>query len=235
MKYRIGKPIGRGSYGTVFKCYKIGDRSNTTYAMKKITGEEFKNINAEVQALRRLQKHPNVVSLIEIYQERPDFCIIMEYCGLGDLTTYIPRNNPDIKKKLDIMLQCASAVRYMHSQDTPIVHRDIKPANILMKTTDKGPVAKITDFGLAKILKIDQKYMQTNVGSVSFCAPELFDTTTKIRYTNKIDNFSLGLVFMVLVNYPKYKGNNIFLNPTPGNHVGFLFTSAFKMFYHDDK
>ncbi|CAM8978464.1 unnamed protein product [Rhodiola kirilowii] len=85
--------------------------------------------------------------------------------------------NLNLSQRLDIAIDVASALDYLHHQcETPVVHCDLKPSNILL---DKDMVAHVGDFGLAKLLhqytesmKNDQTYSSAIKGTVGYVAPE---------------------------------------------------------------
>lgn len=86
-----------------------------------------------------------------------------------------------------VLTHISSALSYLHANG--ITHRDVKPDNILIQYG--GPwVAKLADFGTAK--HHTREHIDTFTGTPIYMAPEFFDRP--LRYTNKVDTFSLGLV-----------------------------------------
>lgn len=124
----------------------------------------------------------------------------MEYCEEGDLNMYIPkmreRSAPSsLPTRLDIMRQLASALDYLHSQK--ILHRDLKPANVLVKSSDRGPIIKLADFGIAKEFTSTSRSHTDGVGTLFFMAPEVphlpsFFLVNPLSFTRQLNpNFSL--------------------------------------------
>lgn len=200
--------IGKGSYSIVFKGQKK-DEKNTSVAMKQIVNDkEFFTENAmkDFQALSAVTGHKNIVQLLDLHVDVNFIYIIMEYCSGGDLQQYLSNGVPSYIVKLDIMKQCTRGISYIHGLKPPVVHRDIKPNNILIQESASVLTVKITDFGLAKVFtnmsrSVGSMYMSTDVGSLAFRAPELFKFGSERQYTATIDNYALGLVFAVVVNY----------------------------------
>ena len=136
----------------------------------------------------------------------------MEYCELGDLDEYLHKNNNlPFAKRLDIMYQTAQAVSYLHQGKTPIIHRDIKPENVLMKRENDVDIAKLTDFGFAKLydyslsVKGSTVYKQlhgTLRETPRYMAPEFFLLDeAELQYTASVDVFSLGLMCKVILDF----------------------------------
>ncbi len=97
------------------------------------------------------------------------------------------------------MKQATSGLQFLHSLNK--VHRDIKPGNILVtKDMNNALLVKITDFGLAR--SVHKSGMQTVCGTPIFIAPEIYNIyygKREMKYTSKVDIFSLGLVFLAII------------------------------------
>ena len=94
------------------------------------------------------------------------------------------------------MLDIARGVAYLHNRKPSVIHRDCKSSNILI--TSKG-VAKITDFGLAKVKQSTRSMVRSLVGTVNWQAPELWHAHPK--YNHKVDVFSCALVFWEILQW----------------------------------
>jgi serine/threonine protein kinase len=172
--------------------------------------EEAKTLNELV--------HPLVVTLFEHYTFNSKvggstgIALVMEYCANGDLQAYLEKsaivsNQPKKDRRLIWCMQLAGALEYIHSKK--ICHRDIKPANILLdanynvKFGDVGLAKAAWDIG-AKMYNIDTKkstfeqYLSTTAGTPAYMAPEVWAG----HYTGQSDIFSLGLVFVVILETP---------------------------------
>ena len=218
-----GERIGKGSYSEVFKGYRKDDASKTV-AIKRIENDQdffTKNAAKDINALRAVTGHKNVVKLLDFHSDDEYFYIIMEYCQGGDLEEFLSKGAPpSYEIRLDIMKQCAKGVAYIHGLNPPVVHRDIKCNNILLQNTPAGVCVKIGDFGLAKVFdEIDgdrnRILMSTAAGSMAFRAPEMC-TSGRKQYNASVDIYSLGLVFNVLINY---NGEDKLFEPHIGNHM----------------
>jgi serine/threonine-protein kinase len=118
------------------------------------THEQF---SREASVLARLD-HPNLPKVSDFFTEDERDFLVMDYVPGEDLKTLISQARRDRTKLaqsevLQWTMQLGDALRYLHSQDPPVIHRDIKPSNI--KLTPNGFV-KLVDFGLVKQMVPDE-------------------------------------------------------------------------------
>ena len=164
--------IGSGGFKDVYK----GIYRKKTIAIADIRGHLTDMDIKELELLRDL-RHPNIVHFIGVsIPKEPSsvpVMIVTELCANGDLFDYIRgvQQVPTFRVVLDIMLGIAKGVEYLHSRPKKIIHRDIKSSNVLI--TQQG-VAKINDFGLARVKKSKQSVVRSLVGTVNWQAPELW-------------------------------------------------------------
>ncbi|GMN47017.1 hypothetical protein TIFTF001_016197 [Ficus carica] len=155
--------IGKESFGTVYKGTILNSQKEV--AVKKLDivlkeGErEFQN---EMKAIGRTH-HKNLVRLLGYCYEGANRLLVYEYMSNGSLadTLFKPENKPCWEERLGIACGIARGILYLHEEcATQIIHCDIKPQNILI---DEYRRAKISDFGLAKLLKPDQTKTYTGI------------------------------------------------------------------------
>lgn len=88
-KYEFGKELGRGEFGVTHRCVEI--ETGRAYACKKIaktklrTDIDVQDVKREVQIMRHLPKHPNIVSFKEAYEDQDAVYLVMELCEGGEL------------------------------------------------------------------------------------------------------------------------------------------------------
>jgi mitogen-activated protein kinase kinase kinase 13 len=123
--------------------------------------------------------------------------IVSELCSNGDLFDYVRNvSPPTLYRVLNIMLDIARGLEYLHLSKPSVIHRDCKSSNILI--TSKG-TAKIADFGLAKVKQSTRSMVRSLVGTVNWQAPELWHAHPK--YNHKVDVFSCAMVYWEVLQW----------------------------------
>ncbi|GLE03416.1 hypothetical protein PINS_up012318 [Pythium insidiosum] len=191
--------LGRGHYAVV--CRGRCRRTGRAVAVKKIKRflTDEKRLRAEIAVLQRVQRHPNIVELVDVFETAREVQLVLELCTGGELFERLadkgPYSEADCVRHLRDM---ARAVQYLHTQG--IVHRDLKPENILLSTMDDATaVVKVADFGLAKIFT--GASMTTKCGTWGYSAPEMISGSgAAFGYDCKVDSWSLGTILYILLS-----------------------------------
>ncbi|KAF8666118.1 hypothetical protein HU200_053833 [Digitaria exilis] len=189
--------LGTGASGIVYKG-KLQDDLGTYIAVKKIDKleqETEKEFTAEVQTIGRTH-HRNLVGLLGFCNEGKERLLVYEFMVNGSLNKFLfgdVRLQWNLRAQL--ALEVAKGLLYLHEEcSTQIIHCDIKPQNILL---DGNFTAKISDFGLAKLLRTNQTQTNTGIrGTRGYVAPEWFKS---IGITAKVDVYSFGVILLELV------------------------------------
>lgn len=220
-KWRLGKVIGRGAFGTVYiginltsgdlmavKQVDFGVETNATVSRRRRQEESIKR---EIGFLKELQ-HDHIVAYYGCASVDNTFNVFLEYVSGGSIASCLTKYGAFT----DSCVRCFTAqilfgLEYLHSVN--IIHRDIKGANVLV---DSEGVAKISDFGISKRNQYNQAYHRVTrmsmQGTVPWMAPEV---TRGKGYSAKVDIWSLGcLILEMLTNrnpWYKVKGSVIYL------------------------
>ncbi|GLT83959.1 hypothetical protein SLE2022_022200 [Rubroshorea leprosula] len=192
--------IGKGAYGTVYKCFL----HHTAAAVKVLHSKDSQSIKEFQRELAILCtfKHPHLLLLIGACVDKG--CLVYEYMENGSLEERLLRkhNTPPIPwfERYRIAWEVASALVFLHNtKPKPIIHRDLKPANILL---DHNFVSKIGDVGLSTMLNSDTGSETTTykdaglVGTVCYIDPE-YQVTGLI--SPKCDVYAFGIVILQLL------------------------------------
>ncbi|XP_028801237.1 G-type lectin S-receptor-like serine/threonine-protein kinase LECRK2 [Neltuma alba] len=190
--------VGKGSFGSVYRgTLHKGRKLIAVKMLHKSIDEGEREFEAEMQAIGKTH-HKNLVRLLGYCAERSKRLLVYEYMSNGSLEKLIFGDStmrPDWDQRRRIALDIARGLLYLHEEcRAPIIHCDIKPQNILM---DEIFTAKISDFGLAKLLMPDQTRTFTQVrGTRGYLAPE-WNKNTLI--TVKADVYSYGIMLLEIV------------------------------------
>ncbi|XP_006830569.3 putative serine/threonine-protein kinase [Amborella trichopoda] len=187
--------LGYGSAGIVYKgVLPSGQVVAIKHIQRRSTADSF---YAEVHGLSRI-RHPNLVCLFGCCEEDQQQYLVYEYCPNGNLSYQLRRNETFLswERRLTILRDCALALRFLHNYpDGCIVHRDIKLTNILLGENFE---AKLSDFGLAKMLGMEQSKVFTEVkGTIGYMDPEYASNAT---LTLASDIYSFGIVILQILS-----------------------------------
>ncbi|MGH9594384.1 MAG: serine/threonine protein kinase, partial [Bryobacteraceae bacterium] len=128
-----------------------------------------------------------MVTIYDIAEENGMAYIFMEFVNGPPLEKMLlAEQTPDKETLLSIFRQTAMALDYAHKKG--IIHRDIKPANIMIH---EDGAAKVTDFGVAKIMSQQMTQSGTIMGTPSYMSPE---QVQGIGVTGRADQFSLAVI-----------------------------------------
>lgn len=189
--------LGRGASGIVYNgC--LEDGAATCVAVKKLdkvlqeTEKEFAN---EVKSIGQTH-HKNLVRLVGFCCQGTERMLVYEFMSHGSLMEWLTGDpRPSWDQRAEIAIGVARGLLYLHEECVgQIIHCDIKPQNVLL---DDQFTPKISDFGLAKLLKRDQTRTRTDIrGTKGYVAPEWF---RKVPVTAKVDVYSFGVMLLEIV------------------------------------
>ncbi|XP_022147475.1 probable serine/threonine-protein kinase At1g01540 [Momordica charantia] len=192
--------IGEGGYGIVY----LGVLADgTRIAIKNLLnnrGQAEREFKVEVEAIGRV-RHKNLVRLLGYCVEGAYRMLVYEYVNNGNLDQWLHGDVGDVSPltweiRVNIILGTAKGLAYLHEGLEPkVVHRDVKSSNILL---DRQWNAKVSDFGLAKLLCSERSYVTTRVmGTFGYVAPEYACTG---MLNEKSDVYSFGILIMELIS-----------------------------------
>jgi serine/threonine-protein kinase len=183
--------IGEGSTGQVFRGQRIQDGSPVAVKLLK-PGTPRDQVMRQLRAHDRLKRirHPNLVAVHDVIVHGDDFCaLIMELIEGEDLRSAMRRL--DVAEAGQVLSQITDGLAELHAHG--VVHRDIKPENVLLEWQDGRPLARLTDFGLAKAMDdVVTATRENNVpGTLLYLAPEM---RRRRPATFASDVYALGVV-----------------------------------------
>ena len=205
-KYEIRGELGKGAMGVVYTGF---DRALDRKVAIKVMGAAVvsdpdlkKRFEQEAKASAKLQ-HPNIVTVYDFgYDDQGAPYMAMELLDGHDLEERIRKSPLTLREKLDVVRQ--TCIGLAHAWDNKIVHRDIKPANIFIT---KSGIAKIMDFGVARLTETSQTQTGTVLGTADYMSPEQIRGQ---KVDGRSDIFSAGVIlYRLLTNKKPFVGENI--------------------------
>jgi len=191
-RYEVVGEVGRGGMGIVFKAHEPDlDRWVAIKVLPRRAAENsalLARFRREAKAMAQL-KHPNVVRIFTIDQDRGFHYFAMEFVAGPTLAKRLEAGAMPVDEALEIFAQVADAVASAH--EAGLVHRDIKPGNVLLEPD--GKTAKVSDFGLASIMGEATRITTagTTLGTPRYMSPE---QGTGGPIDARTDVYSLGVL-----------------------------------------
>ncbi|KAL6439753.1 hypothetical protein ACFW04_004061 [Cataglyphis niger] len=204
-KYILTDLLGTGAFSEV-RLAESKEKPGQMFAVKIIDKKALKgkedSLENEIKVLRRLT-HPNIVQLLETFEDKHKVYLVMELVTGGELFDRIVEKGSYTEKDASgLIRQVLEAVDYMHEQG--VVHRDLKPENLLYYSSDEDSKIMISDFGLSKME--DSGIMATACGTPGYVAPEVL---AQKPYGKAVDVWSIGVIsYILLCGYPPFYDEN---------------------------
>ncbi len=208
-RYRLERKLGAGGMGSVWLANDLS--LGSTCAIKLVDPDKVGNEEVRVRFQREARaaaqiRSANVVDVFDhgLWLGVP--FIVMEYLEGEDLGARLDRKGRlDLRETYDIVAQVARALVRAHAMG--IVHRDLKPENIFLVPGDDHEVAKVLDFGIAKLDQYSLRDKTTKTGS--FMGTPYYMSPEQARGRNidwRSDLWALGvIVFQCLTGKPPFE------------------------------
>ncbi|XP_055805113.1 G-type lectin S-receptor-like serine/threonine-protein kinase SD2-5 [Solanum dulcamara] len=191
------KKLGQGGFGSVYEGV-LQDGQKVAVKVLDGFGQGKKEFLAEIQTIGSIH-HVNLVRLIGVCAEKEHTLLVYDFMSNGSLDIWIfgttsTQFTLDWQIRRKIIHDIAKGLAYLHEECMQrIVHLDVKPQNILL---DDNFCAKVSDFGLAKLVDKDQSHIVTRIrGTPGYLAPEWCGAFI----TEKADVYSFGVVAMEIL------------------------------------
>ncbi|VAH22290.1 unnamed protein product [Triticum turgidum subsp. durum] len=195
------RELGDGGFGTV---YKGQLRDGRVVAVKRLYNNGSRHVEQfvnEAAILSRL-RHPNLVTFYGCTSSRSrELLLVYEYVPNGTVADHLQGHRAAERAlpwplRLNVAVEAAAALAYLHAIDPPVVHRDVKTANILL---DADFHVKVADFGLSRLFPPDGA---THVSTAPQGTPGYVDPEYHQCYqlTDRSDVYSFGVVLAELIS-----------------------------------
>ncbi|WJX17613.1 Calcium-dependent protein kinase 14, variant 2 [Trifolium repens] len=208
LRYELGRELRRSEFGITYLCK---DRqTGEELACKSISKNELRtaidieDVRREVEIMRHLPKHPNIVSLKYTYEDDDDVHLLMEHCeGGGEsgddlLDRIVSRGGYNESSAASIIKTIVHAVQMCHKHG--VMHRNLKTENFLCANRKETAYLKLTDFRSSIFFKPGERLNQI-VGNLYYMAPEVLQR----NYGPEIDIWSAGVIlYILLCGFPPF-------------------------------
>ncbi|EEF33382.1 Protein kinase APK1B, chloroplast precursor, putative [Ricinus communis] len=205
--------VGKGSHGSVYKGVLV--QENKILAIKKssigidhVFNDNSKKLENEISVLSSLRPSPYIISFLGTSSSKENEkekmmimskLLVMEFMPNGSLQDLLhaAKAPPSWPKRVEIALQIAKAIQFLHEGKPLVIHRDIKSANVLF---DSNWNAKLADYGLA-VSRVDSSTSSHQAsqpaGTIGYMDPSY---TIPSKLSTKNDVFSYGVVLLEIIS-----------------------------------
>ncbi|CAJ1971161.1 unnamed protein product [Sphenostylis stenocarpa] len=205
-RYALLNLLGKGGFSEVYKAFDLVDHRYVACKLHGLNAQwsEEKKQSYIRHAIREYNIHKtlvhrHIVRLWDIFEiDQNTFCTVLEYCSGKDLDAVLKATPilPEREAKV-IMVQIFQGLIYMNKRTQKIIHYDLKPGNVLF---DELGVAKVTDFGLSKIVEDDvgsqgMELTSQGAGTYWYLPPECFELSKTPLISSKVDVWSAGILY----------------------------------------
>uniref|UniRef100_A0A0D9YDF3 non-specific serine/threonine protein kinase n=1 Tax=Oryza glumipatula TaxID=40148 RepID=A0A0D9YDF3_9ORYZ len=198
--FNENRELGDGGFGTVYKGIL---RDGRVVAVKRLYNNSYRRVEQfvnEAAILSRL-RHPNLVMFYGCTSSQSrELLLVYEFVANGTVADHLHGHRAQERAlswplRLNIAVESAAALTYLHAIEPPIVHRDVKTTNILL---DADFHVKVADFGLSRLFPLDVTHVSTAPqGTPGYVDPEYHQC---YQLTDKSDVYSFGVVLVELIS-----------------------------------
>ncbi|ONK81894.1 uncharacterized protein A4U43_C01F33950 [Asparagus officinalis] len=204
-RYALLNLLGKGGFSEVYKAFDLVEHRYVACKLHGLNAQwsEQKKQSYIRHAVREYNihktlVHPHIVRLWDIFEiDHNTFCTVLEYCSGKDLDAVL-KATPILSEREAriIFVQIFQGLIYMNKRSQKIIHYDLKPGNVLF---DEVGVAKVTDFGLSKIVEDDvgsqgMELTSQGAGTYWYLPPECFELSKTPFISSKVDVWSAGVM-----------------------------------------
>lgn len=204
-RYALLNLLGKGGFSEVYKAFDFVEHRYVACKLHGLNAQwsEDKKQSYIRHAIREYNIHKtlvhrHIVRLWDIFEiDQNTFCTILEYCSGKDLDAVL-KSTPTLPEREAriIIFQIFQGLVYLNRRSQRIIHYDLKPGNVLF---DEFGVAKLTDFGLSKIVEDDvgsqgMELTSQGAGTYWYLPPECFVLSKTPLISSKVDVWSAGIL-----------------------------------------
>nr|VZH96106.1 unnamed protein product [Spirometra erinaceieuropaei] len=189
------RDLGHGNYGRVF----LATYRNTEVAVKEALGPQTTKESIDEAKLLSKLSHPRIMCLLGICCEpnTEPLLLITEFMPKGTLLDFFKTDEGkafSVDDLIKVISQVCEGMAYLETNN--VVHNDLRAANVLV---DANNNVRVADFGLAKILRFDDRDINTGQFPIRWTAPEA--TASNYSAVSSADVWSFGVLMYEVLSY----------------------------------
>ena len=169
--YAFISQIGVGAFAVVYQAVHRPTGTRVAIkAMQKLSSN-ISRLHAEISVLKTV-KHENITRLSEVIETETHVYLVLEYMQGGELfDAIVTQGGYSESQAVAVTRNILKALSYLHTRG--IIHRDLKPENLLLVDSNNLVDVKLTDFGMATMLKESCRLTFSKAGTLQYVAPEV--------------------------------------------------------------
>jgi len=193
-RYRVERFLGEGGFSFVYQVRHLALDTDFALKLLKIDRSDLHERLLQEGRIQAKLDHPNVISVRDVIEVDGSPGLVLDLVQDGNLEDLLDRRRPPVEEIDDLAQGILQGVAAAHA--IGLVHRDLKPSNVLLALTPGGPVPKVSDFGLARVLMPDADFGTSAtrsgimMGTPYYMAPEQIENASMADARS--DVFALG-------------------------------------------
>jgi len=205
-RFEILRRLGQGAMGEVY--LGLDPAIGREVALKTIHREAALGAEARERFAREARaagtlNHPNLVTIHEFGEDQGLLYLAMEYVPGMDLEAMLRDGVLSPTEALELLAQVCDGLAFAHRSG--VLHRDIKPSNIRVRREGDRLLAKVMDFGIARVAGSDMTGTGTLLGTFGYMAPEYIRTGVP---DERCDLFAVGVIlYEALAGHRPFEGD----------------------------
>ena len=194
-KYKVLNVLGKGGTSVVYLV--MNEKVNKQWAIKEIVKDDFRDFEIDKKeiAMMKKLKHSHLPSIVDVIEKESTLLIVMDYIEGRSLDDILMEQGAQPMEQVIVWAQqLCDVLKYLHSQNPPIIYRDMKPGNVMLKPDGK---LMLIDFGAAREFKIQNMKDTISLGTRGYAAPEQYREND--QSDARTDLYCLGVMLFQLL------------------------------------
>ncbi len=208
-RFEVVRALGEGGIATVYHVRHVTLDVPQALKLLHVSTKQMRDRLITEGKIQAKLRHRNIVHVSDVFEHEGQVGLVMDFVEGFSLAECLKEEGAMSQDDaLVLFAQILDGVRAAH--EVGVTHRDLKPANILLTSEGTDVVAKITDFGIAKVMhtqSADRTRAGTSMGTPGYMAPEQIRDSANVDH--RADIFALGaILYEMLSGRRAFKGHD---------------------------